>query len=717
MMALANLVPGLGAPADYARRRDQNEERLKATIRFAFFLMMALGVTLFQKIGFGPGADSIVPLIIPLMFVGLGAMAFAAEPVINPIRLGLYLLFVILSVLSTGLFASQYSFSSIALFIVLYMPMIVSFKISEEEYRKYFNLFSSMMVGFAGLEFAQHLIQLLLSWQWWPDLNRLLPEQLLIPFYNYIQPVAWGLPYMKPNAVFFLEVSFLSQFLALALAGEIVLFRRPWRIALFTAALFATFAGTGLLLMIMTLPVLLGRLKIRTMTLVLLGMGIVGALAYWLGWFGLIQDRLDEFSKAGQSGNMRFVLPFERMVEFIDAPGSLYSGIGAGQIEKGENFQFWPITKAVLEYGYLPGIAFYAFFLYAIFDNPVSKRIAFTLAVWFTFEGALLTAVNPFTCALLSSLFVPLRPQRLLLGSASPRPAPEQSERTPADNPAPAEAPKRHQRSTRIDLSVRAQSTLPDGSVDLAACCGRPDTDGRRIYVVGDIHGRADLLRTLLEQIFREAASTPVANGTKPMIVFLGDYIDRGKSSRLVIEYMVRLKQSPYFDARFLIGNHEEAMLDFIERRSIGAVWNKYGGLATLKSYGVVAPENADDRDGWNAARDALLATMPAEHIEFLRSLEDMAIIGDLLCVHAGLRPGVPLAEQKKRDLLYIRSDFFEAPVDCGKIIVHGHSPGEQAYGAPGRLCLDSCAYASGLLTAAKFEPFTVPELIEVRVS
>ena len=102
---------------------------------------------------------------------------------------------------------------------------------------------------------------------------------------------------------------------------------------------------------------------------------------------------------------MRFVEPYNRLVAFASDPHSLYSGIGAGQIEKALNFQWWPITKAILEYGIIPGLLFYAFFLYTLFNRAPRLRIAYMLAVWFTFEGALLTAVNPIVCMLLSTMF------------------------------------------------------------------------------------------------------------------------------------------------------------------------------------------------------------------------------------------------------------------------------------------------------------------------
>lgn len=370
------------------------------------FAAIALSVTLLQKIGYGTAPDGIVPVVVPLTLVAMLAGIAFARPVFDAGRAGLYFLFVIVSGLTTALFANNYSFKSFALFAILYLPLIVAFRVSDATYRRCMDFFSTLMVAMVGIVLVQHLVQLSIGWQYWPNLDRLLPPSLLIPYFNYIQPIVWGMNYMKPNGVFFLEVSFLSQFIALALGIELVVFRRWWRIALFTTAVFITFAGTGLLLLLLTAPVLIGRVSIRNMLFAIAVFALVGLLAWWLGWVDLVSHRFDEFNRTGASANMRFVEPYTRLAEFASDPNSLYRGIGAGQIEKALNFQWWPITKAILEYGIIPGVLFYGFFLYTLFNRAPRLRIAYMLAIWFSFEGALLTAVNPITCMLLSTMFV-----------------------------------------------------------------------------------------------------------------------------------------------------------------------------------------------------------------------------------------------------------------------------------------------------------------------
>ncbi|MBF5091531.1 serine/threonine protein phosphatase [Novosphingobium sp. NBM11] len=222
------------------------------------------------------------------------------------------------------------------------------------------------------------------------------------------------------------------------------------------------------------------------------------------------------------------------------------------------------------------------------------------------------------------------------------------------------------------------------------------------VYAVGDIHGRDDLLRSMLDLIQSDASQHAPEGGERPMVVFLGDYIDRGGQSRQVIDTLLDFSATPAFESRFLLGNHEEAMLDFLEERSSGIGWGKHGGTATLRSYGV-APPPMNMPEPWAAARTALAQALPRQHLDFLSRLEPFITVNHIVFVHAGLRPGVDLDAQSLRDLLWIRSEFLETDQDDSRLIVHGHTPGEAVYGAPGRLCLDSGAYMSGRLSGAAF--------------
>ncbi len=184
----------------------------------------------------------------------------------------------------------------------------------------------------------------------------------------------------------------------------------------------------------------------------------------------------------------------------------------------------------------------------------------------------------------------------------------------------------------------------------------------------------------------------------------LGDYVDRGAESRRVIEMLVELQKSGgHGRLTALRGNHESAMLDFLERPRTGSTWCEYGGRDTLLSYGVVAPHTRKPED-WIAARDALRLALPADHLRFLSELQPFAEIGDYLFVHAGFRPNTPLAQQVDEDMLWIREAFLDAPPWLPQMIVHGHTPFAEPSEGPGRIDIDTGAYATGVLTALRLE-------------
>lgn len=212
-------------------------------------------------------------------------------------------------------------------------------------------------------------------------------------------------------------------------------------------------------------------------------------------------------------------------------------------------------------------------------------------------------------------------------------------------------------------------------------------------YVIGDIHGRADLLIQLLARIEADVAEFPSHRVLK---IFLGDYIDRGPASREVIELLIRERGR---NCIALLGNHERAMLDFLAN-PIHDHWLHLGANETLRSYGLTQPLR---RMAGGEIYQALHQALPPAHRDFLANLPLAVRLGDLTFVHAGLRPGVPLAEQDREDLIWIRQDFLTASLPAEKLIVHGHTPSSDIREAPGRLGIDTGAFASGKLTAVRF--------------
>ncbi len=225
--------------------------------------------------------------------------------------------------------------------------------------------------------------------------------------------------------------------------------------------------------------------------------------------------------------------------------------------------------------------------------------------------------------------------------------------------------------------------------------------DGRRVYAVGDIHGRADLLERLLFDLKRDVADGGFQG--RPILVFLGDYIDRGFQSKDVLDVLLS-DQVSGFETYFLKGNHESAMMQFLDDPAIGPRWAEYGGVETLVSYGVQPPRTRTNLEEWQRASEELNAAMPDGHRHFLRNLDLSVRIGDYVFVHAGVRPGVPLEAQTERDMLWIREEFLEDRRPFGAVIVHGHTPTTAPFKDSRRIGVDTGAYLSGRLTAARLE-------------
>lgn len=219
--------------------------------------------------------------------------------------------------------------------------------------------------------------------------------------------------------------------------------------------------------------------------------------------------------------------------------------------------------------------------------------------------------------------------------------------------------------------------------------------EGRRAYVVGDVHGCLGLLDELLASIAKDDAQRPPA---KTFVVFLGDLVDRGPDSAGVIERLSTYRPD-FATPVFLMGNHEEFFLDVLDG-DVDRVgnWLTYGGRELAASYGI--------SDGWllNASSQAVAAELykrvPAEHREFIKSFGDSLRFGDYLFVHAGIRPGVALDEQSPRDMRWIREGFLDDRTDHGVVVVHGHTIVESVEERPNRIGIDTGAYATGILTA-----------------
>jgi serine/threonine protein phosphatase 1 len=222
---------------------------------------------------------------------------------------------------------------------------------------------------------------------------------------------------------------------------------------------------------------------------------------------------------------------------------------------------------------------------------------------------------------------------------------------------------------------------------------------GTRVYAVGDVHGRADLLREINQLIHEDAF---LRQAPRNVVVYLGDYIDRGPHSDEVIDTLLD-RPLPGFERVHLIGNHEDSLLRFLSDAQIGPAWLEYGGAATCHSYGVRPPDAASARDLLRA-QEQLRDKVPERHIRFMRALSPFHEEGDYFFAHAGVRPGVPLRSQVPEDLLWIRREFLDSTAEYGKIVVHGHTITDLPEVRRNRIGIDTGAFASGKLTCLVLE-------------
>ncbi len=208
---------------------------------------------------------------------------------------------------------------------------------------------------------------------------------------------------------------------------------------------------------------------------------------------------------------------------------------------------------------------------------------------------------------------------------------------------------------------------------------GGKDIINHKIFVVGDIHGERQKAGSFIETL-------PFAS--QDLVIFLGDYIDRGHDPRGVIDYLIKFKKW-HPNTIFLKGNHEDMFLSFINHDFSKEIYFYNGGEATLRSYDVPYSE-------YQYAKRYI----PYEHLEFLNELLLYYETRDYIFVHAGLRPGIPLQEQNPEDLLWIRYEFIYSDFDFGKRVIFGHTVVEEPLVMKNKIGIDTGLVFGGKLTA-----------------
>lgn len=224
--------------------------------------------------------------------------------------------------------------------------------------------------------------------------------------------------------------------------------------------------------------------------------------------------------------------------------------------------------------------------------------------------------------------------------------------------------------------------------------------EGLRVYAIGDVHGRIDLLRRLEERIAQDIAA---GGHAQPILVYLGDYVDRGFESRAVLDHLTARRHDG-LQRVMLLGNHDVWLREFWRGAEVADNWLRFGGDATLVSYGIRLDLERPEPERFAEARNQLRQRIPASHIDFLERLELGFSLGDYFFCHAGIRPGVPFGQQIEQDLIWIREPFLSWMGDHGKIVVHGHTVETRPIVRPNRIGIDTGACFTGNLTCLVLE-------------
>jgi len=225
--------------------------------------------------------------------------------------------------------------------------------------------------------------------------------------------------------------------------------------------------------------------------------------------------------------------------------------------------------------------------------------------------------------------------------------------------------------------------------------------DGVRLYAVGDVHGRLDLLLALEQAIVEDALDGPA--NRKFFLVYLGDYVDRGADSRGVIDYLLMPPPQP-FDRILLLGNHDAWMRDFLAGAAVGPSWLRFGGDATVASYDTAIDYSKPDDERIVDVQTRFAGKVSAAHRRFLQDLELGFSLGDYFFCHAGIRPGVTLDQQIESDLIWMREPFLSWDGPANKVVVHGHTITEEPVIRHNRIGIDTGAFASEILTCLVLE-------------
>ena len=390
---------------------DRVESR-KASRVYTAFVIAAVIVIFTQKLGISFGASSLM-LSLPLILPVLAWLFCYGNARINPVRLALYAAFASAAIVSSLLVGREFSAPSVLLALILYLTWVVEVPVSNETYRRCMRVLAASALIGAALVLVQQVAQLF-GYHGWLNLEKVIPQPLLQHGYNYLQPYKYLSLNIKPNGVFFLESSFVSQFVALGLIIELAFFRRIVPVALMGAALLLTYAGTGLIIVAACVPVLLFRLSAKLAGTGLAAFLILGTAAYVTGWYDTIAPRVTEVDQTGSSGYYRYTAPTMAALARLQEPGAILTGDGAGStfVDTTDPTVYEPILKVLLEYGALSALLYTVFMIYCMFVSTPDKLVSWAFILFLNTGGGYFSAPVCVLACLLGCILLRVEPAR-----------------------------------------------------------------------------------------------------------------------------------------------------------------------------------------------------------------------------------------------------------------------------------------------------------------
>lgn len=387
-------------------------------VALVFFSAQLVVLLFFQKLGL-PAAGTVVELIFFTIWLGIGALAVIGRLRFDVVRLALYSVFATLAIVAHLALGRPFSAPSLLQILALYLPLCLSFRVSQATYERCMRLFVGLMLFFSFMVFLQHALQFTIGPKYWINLDALIPTQFIYKNFAYQRLIQWGQPYIKPNVILFLEPSILSQFIGLATIVEVLGLRRAWVLGVLMLAQFLTFSGTGLILIAICAPFIMAKLPARWVIVASVA-GLVGlSVLIATGYMASMLSRLTEFQVVGSSAYERFLAPIFMIQKLVVEQKSIFVGIGAGNLieTERENQIYWASVKCMAEYGFATFIAFHVFLIYSLFSGAPNR--IFALALIFTYSflgGAFAVPMYVITCMLLGT-FLRVRPESSAAGA------------------------------------------------------------------------------------------------------------------------------------------------------------------------------------------------------------------------------------------------------------------------------------------------------------